>query len=489
MISAPFTRRSFVKGTASAIALASLPRLGIAATPNVIRLEWQTFKTTPHYASFLNAVSTMKGATNASQPSSWQYWVNVHLNYCPHSAPYFLTWHRGYLYYFEQQLRSVSGDKSLVLPYWDYYTYPIIPSEFTDTATGNPLYVSRVNTNVYQALDLSPFGSSVKNFQRGLSNAFEPALENAPHNPVHDIIGSYMGDITTAPIDPIFYLHHCNLDRLWNAWSRRSTSKVPASNNSYWNGNFTYASGLTIAKSRTSTTTGLGYDYANDTMPTVLPPQAQQGRIIRVQGQTVPIQARPPVVTLSATPPRSVSSTRESLGGVRGVSLGVGSVSAAIPLQSTGTTTLQGVLSTSPAVGLSDSSAAALASSQAATPATKTKSFPYVKLVLDGLAIAQAAKAGGFYYNVYINLPATGEVDAVRQQHFVGTLGAFQISAAAHHGMNMIDYDVTDLLAQQGVTKLSQIVVSFVRVNAPFSPNGDAVAIQEVRIELGTDAP
>jgi tyrosinase len=487
MGSTPFTRRAFVKGTASAIALASLPKPSIAATPTIIRLEWQTFKTTPHYASFLNAVHTMKGITDSSKPTSWQYWVNVHLNYCPHDLPYFLTWHRGYIYYFEQQLRIVSGDKSLVLPYWDYYTYPVIPSEFTDTATGNPLYVSRVNTNVYQALDLSPFGSTVKNFQRGLSNAFEPALENAPHNPVHDIIGSFMGDITTAPIDPIFYLHHCNIDRLWNAWSRRSTSKVPASSNAYWNGSFTYASGLTMAKSRTITTTGLGYDYANDTMPTALPQQAQQGRIIRVQGQTTPILARPPVASLTATTPRSVSSTRESLGGVRGVSLGTSSVSAVIPLQTTSATTLQGVLASSPAVGLSESSAAAPAGSQAVTPSTK--SFPYVKLVLDGVAISQAAKAGGFFYNVYLNLPATGDVDAVRGQHFVGTLGAFQISAAAHHGMKMIDYDVTDLLAQQGVTKLSQIVVSFVRINAPVSPKGDAVAIQEIRIELGKDAP
>ncbi|MFL9961068.1 tyrosinase family protein [Paraburkholderia sediminicola] len=487
MASASFTRRAFVKGTASAIALASLPKLSIGATPTVIRLEWQAFKTTPHYASFLNAVRTMKNTSNSSQPNSWQYWVNVHLNYCPHSVANFLTWHRGYIYYFEQQLRTVSGDSRLVLPYWDYYTYPVIPSEFTDPASGNPLYVSRVNTNVYQALDLSPFGSGVTNFQRGLSNAFEPALENAPHNPVHDIIGSYMGDISTAPVDPIFYLHHCNLDRLWNAWSRRSTSKVPAAGTSYWNGSFTYAGGLTMAKSRTRTTTGLGYDYANDTTPTALPPQAQEGRIMRVQAQTMAIQARPPLATLTMTPPRSVSSTRESLGGVRGVSLGASSVSAVIPLQAASTTTLQDVLVSSPAVGLSESSTAAPASSQAVTPTAK--SFPYVKLVLDGVKIAQAAKAGGFFYNVYLNLPATGDVDAVKGQYFVGTLGAFQISTAAHHGKNMIDYDVTDLLAQQGVTKLPQIVVSFVRINAAVSPRGDAVAIQEIRLELGTDAP
>ena len=488
MVSTSFTRRAFVQGTASALALASLPRLGMGASATIIRLEWQAFKTTPHYASYLNAVQTMKANTNAAKPASWQYWVNVHLNYCPHDLPYFLTWHRGYIYYFEQQLRTVSGDSGLVLPYWDYYTYPVMPSEFTDTAAGNPLYVSRVNTNVYQALSLNPFATSVTNFQRGLSNPFETSLESVPHDAVHDIIGGYMGDITTAPIDPIFYLHHCNLDRLWNAWSMRSTSKVPAANNSYWNGSFTYASGLTMTKSRTRTTTGLGYDYANDKMPTGLPPQTREGRIIRVQGQTMPNQMRPAVAALTTTPPRTVSSTRESLGGVANVSLGNNSLSAAIPLQATSTNTLQSVLTTSPAVGLGNSSAAtaSTASPLATTPTTK---FPYVKLVLDGLAIAQAAKPGGFFYNVYINLPATGDLDSVGTPHFVGILGSFEVSTAAHHGMNMMNYDVTDLLARQGVTKLSQVVVSFVRINAAGSPTGNAIAIQEIRIELGTDAP
>jgi tyrosinase len=343
--------------------------------------------------------------------------------------------------------------------------------------------VSRVNTNVYQALDLSPFGSTVKNFQRGLNNAFEPALENAPHNPVHDIIGNAMADISTAPIDPIFYLHHCNLDRLWNAWSRRSTSKMPAAGNSYWNGSFTYATGLTMARSNTRTTTGLGYTYADNTMPSALPPQAQEGKMIRVQAQVAPLDSRPAVAALTTTAPRTVSSMRESLGGVRGVTLGVNSVSTVIPLQASGTTALQSAIGSSSAAGLDDSSAGAMAQPKAA------KSYRYVKLVFDSVAITAAARAGGFFYNVYLNLPANGDVDASKAQCFVGTLGAFQISTMTHHGMNMIDYDVTDLLAQQGMTKAAELVVSFVRINALSSPKGQAVSIGEVRVELGTDAP
>nr|WP_284503270.1 tyrosinase family protein [Caballeronia sp. AZ10_KS36] len=425
----------------------------------------------------------MKASTDRRSPSSWQYWVDVHNNYCPHSAAYFLTWHRGYLYYLEQQLRTVSGDATLTLPYWDYYTYPVIPSEFTDTASSNPLYVPRINTNVYQALDLSPFSSSVYNFQRGTSNAFEPKLENAPHNPVHDIIGNYMADIATAPIDPIFYLHHCNIDRLWNAWSLRSTSRVPVATSSYWNGYFTYAKGLTISKSKTRTTTGMSYDYANDTMPAVLPRQAQQGRIIRVQAQIGAIQARPQTGAFTPSPGRTVSATRRSLGGVKGVVLGETSISASIPLQAANATALKDVLTSSPAAGLSESSKALQATPQA------TSGFQYVKVVLDGIAMPAAARKGGFFYNVYLNLPASGDVDAVKSQHFIGTLGAFQVATAAHHGMNAIDYDVTEVLAQLGISNVNDVVISFVRVSGANSPKGIAVSINEARIELGTDAP
>ncbi|MDR5740479.1 MULTISPECIES: tyrosinase family protein [unclassified Caballeronia] len=481
MDSTSIKRRAFVKGTASALALASLPKLAGAVTTPVVRLEWQAFKSTTHYASFLNAVRTMKGMTDASKPASWQYWVNVHRNYCPHSEPYFLAWHRGYMYYIEQQLKTTSGDTGLTLPYWDYYTYPVIPSEFTDTASGNPLYVSRVNSNVYQALDLSPFASTVVNMQRGTRNAFETKFENAPHNPVHDIIGGYMGNILTAPIDPIFYLHHCNIDRLWSAWELRSTSKVPAATNSYWSGSFTYANSLTMAKSKTRMVSNLGYTYANNSMPVVLPPQAQRGGIVRVQAQVSSIHGRPQAGTFTATPGRSISATRRSLGGVRGVGLGNASLSAVIPLAATNATALKDVLASSPATTLDESSEAP----QAAGPGKA--SLRHVKLVLDGLAITAAGQNGGFFYNVYLNLPATGDVDAVKGDHFVGTLGAFEISTATHHGTNMIAFDVTEQLARLGVGNPNQLVVSFVRVSGLNAPKGNVVSVDELRVELSAD--
>jgi tyrosinase len=45
-------------------------------------------------------------------------------------------------------------------------------------------------------------------------------LEMNPHNTVHGMVGGagFMSDPYLAALDPIFWLHHCNVDRLWQAW-------------------------------------------------------------------------------------------------------------------------------------------------------------------------------------------------------------------------------------------------------------------------------
>jgi len=49
-------------------------------------------------------------------------------------------------------------------------------------------------------------------------------LENIPHNTIHDWVGTRcgsnrdMGSLRYAALDPIFYLHHCNIDRIWSLY-------------------------------------------------------------------------------------------------------------------------------------------------------------------------------------------------------------------------------------------------------------------------------
>lgn len=60
-------------------------------------------------------------------------------------------------------------------------------------------------------------------------------LESSPHNNVHGLVGGgedaetkrragLMADPVTAGLDPLFWLHHANVDRLWEVWVNRDPS-------------------------------------------------------------------------------------------------------------------------------------------------------------------------------------------------------------------------------------------------------------------------
>ncbi len=190
-------------------------------------------------------------------------------NQCPHGNWYFLPWHRGYLLAFEKIVRaaivSLGGPATWALPYWNYSdkTDPNagqLPPAFTAATlpdgTANPLFVTQrygaaVGTLPIDATDASVdclnsvlFYSPnihVKSLS-GYSAIFDHSgrafgtLESIPHNVVHDDVGGYlppnpdagglMSDPITAGLDPIFWLHHSNIDRLWVIWLQ--TTQPPA---------------------------------------------------------------------------------------------------------------------------------------------------------------------------------------------------------------------------------------------------------------------
>jgi tyrosinase len=483
-----FDRRTFLGASASALYVAAVPRLAAAATTQYKRQNWYQFRKTPQYASFINALQTMMANKDATSPNSWQYWANVHVNYCPHRKPYFLAWHRGYLYYLEKQLRLVSGDSALALPYWDWYTSPTLPGEFTDSASGNPLYCPRLNINVNAALDLSPFAATTVNFQRGTPDSFEEKFETAPHNPVHNILGDSMATMQ-SPRDPIFYLHHCNVDRLWHAWALPDGRTMPVQTDPYWAGAFTYATGLTINKTDCySNRRTLNYDYDNTSRPTALPPQTSAPRIIRVQAHITPLLARPALVSAAPTSARTIATGRRAIGGVKNIALRENSVSLRVTAEASATQPVQELLSTASNAYAAEASKSASAAAQALAR-TPPGAYKSVKLVFDEIALTRAGQDGGFFYNVYLNLPERSDPDAVRSQHFVGSIGPFEIAGAAHHGMVMLDFPVTGALVRMGAGATRDYVVSLERVDGERAPKGQVMSVGEVRVELSTDAP
>ncbi|KAF2279722.1 Di-copper centre-containing protein [Westerdykella ornata] len=53
---------------------------------------------------------------------------------------------------------------------------------------------------------------------------FWPCVEAAPHSAGHGGIGGQMMNVFSSPGDPLFYLHHAYLDKLWADWQSQNLS-------------------------------------------------------------------------------------------------------------------------------------------------------------------------------------------------------------------------------------------------------------------------
>jgi tyrosinase len=156
---------------------------------------------------------------------------------------YFCVWHRFYVYYFEQIIRAVLNDASFTLPYWNYLSGQVsdlsLPPEFRDTAS--PLFRPNRNAWVNAGERIDKFNPGVLNLDAldetlyidspDGGQGFCPILDGNPHGLVHVLIGGpqNMGAVPTAAGDPIFWVHHCNIDRLWESWNR-----IPNRTNPVW---------------------------------------------------------------------------------------------------------------------------------------------------------------------------------------------------------------------------------------------------------------
>jgi tyrosinase len=466
-----FTRRTFLKGSVSGVALASLPGGLALAQSTLNRLEWNDFKLTPDYATFVNAIGTMRANTNAADRTSWAYWSNIHANACPHSKPYFLAWHRGYLHYFQETLRTVSGNSQLMVPYWDYYKNATLPAEFSDPATGNPLYVEgRVNTNVRSGLTLTPFSSTYKNFQRGTTNSFETSVEYKPHGSFHNLIGGYMATLN-SPMDPIFWLHHGMIDRLWASWVAADAGRtMPPLSDPYWSGNLVFRSDLSMPRSYTyNTTTQLHYTYTDLSLPTSLPPVAQaMPKLVRVQATIGPPGAGTPRAgNFAVSPPADLGGNRRSLGGAKSIRLNEKSVAAAISIGTRDVELLEMTLGEDV---------------QRPGGGRPPASYRSAQITLNDVHTLPAGQAGGYFYDVYL-LPAGGSPG---EQHWIGSFGPFEVEAAHHNG-GSISFAATQVLRRIESRGRSDLRVAFVRVNGSNYPRGDVITISEVRAELSQD--
>lgn len=133
---------------------------------------------------------------------------------------HFLAWHRRYVRSFELRLQQIHPD--VTVPYWDWVNVREIPAQLSDPAVLQRWSVKR---GAFDAT-LLPTQGLVDEVQKLAPFVpFQGHLESL-HNPVHNAVG---GDMATARSsnDPLFFLHHANIDRLWAQWEGSAQASDP----------------------------------------------------------------------------------------------------------------------------------------------------------------------------------------------------------------------------------------------------------------------
>jgi tyrosinase len=167
----------------------------------------------------------------------------------------FLPWHRAYLYNFEKLMQERLDGELVGLPWWDWHSPATIsegiPKSFSDESVDNkpnPLFNFHMNfkarddqgreVTIDRETKRNPkppgvLAEYIRRFHMQLADIpdlyslqdfsqFSERLRIGWHNSIHNWVGGDMGIVAFAAYDPIFWIHHCNIDRIWAIWQTRN---------------------------------------------------------------------------------------------------------------------------------------------------------------------------------------------------------------------------------------------------------------------------
>ena len=477
-------RRRFIKIASSSLLAGALPvPAAWAQAPVRQRLDIETFSKDPALVAALRKAfevlrsrpnSTLVGAFNyaaihsirstdpdgASAPAAQRsYW-----NQCHKDENLFFIWHRAYLAALERNLQLLSGRNDLGLPYWDWYRNPSLPQifrdEFVDAARTqkNWLYDARRDPAVQGGTAVWTPYSSVGPGQTDFGR-FQDLLNYNEHGDIHlgvggRVSGGDMASIQTAARDPIFWLHHCNLDRLLAAWV--SKGRTVTNQSSAFDSKYKFpiesapdlipvASGMDMAK-----TTPLGVAYESLQAPFAIPPRPA---------------VRPPATVTRGASPRALGTATLSLSTPAAVAVPATGLNIDFTTPKPGDKSVMNVLNVS--------------SVEAATSVT---------VVLEGVRIDNPPR-GLAGFDVLVNLPAGTTQNAGRLK--IGSIPIFSLTAEHPDGMSMAPTfrfgALPTLKANGGIGP--GVSVSLVPRFAPYGDhNSQAIGIRidDVRVEVSS---
>ncbi len=452
-------------------------------------------------APYAKAVARMR-ELSITEPKSWARQAAMHgtsapnpptlANGCKHLSWFFLSWHRMFLYYFESIVHAAvveeGGPEDWALPYWNYGLggeHATLPEAFRHERVDgkdNPLYVKQRAPEINgggeldpaiispnPALDMRHF-TGPADFGGGEGPPEEQfwsepgAVERTPHNDIHGAVGGrggWMNNPFEAAQDPIFWLHHANIDRIWALWNKEGNTNPTDREWASRKFPFFDATGTQVARSAAEvldTVGDLGYTY--DTLE-----RDPVAAVEEVAGPTV------------------MAASVEDAGG------GMGPRSPQQPEIVGGSERPVRLVGAPEQVSVRIDRRA----SDAAQARSASDEPPRVLLHLDDI---EAEENPGSVYAIYVNLPSDADA-AERAAHHAGNLSFFGIEHANRppgdehpHGLRL-SMDITGLanrLRGRGEWSDDALQVSLLPVGVQPAPDdGGATAAEAGTVERRHD--
>lgn len=176
------------------------------------------------WSNFINAIQSL--ATPGVATPSYQDFVDVHIRAMDMNDPEgpswgvhsmnsdgrnFLAWHREYLAKLETQLQL--HNPLVTIPYWSWLEDRAIPAALSNPEDLAAWGITRgsFDPGALPTMDDIQTVNSQSTFTE-----FQKKLEGV-HNLVHNAVGGTMAT-SASPADPLFWLHHAFIDKLWEEW-------------------------------------------------------------------------------------------------------------------------------------------------------------------------------------------------------------------------------------------------------------------------------
>jgi tyrosinase len=365
-------------------------------------------------------VSILTSNNIATQYKSWMYWANSHgtpntippemtkvWSQCHHGTPHFLSWHRAYLFFFESLIRDITQQENFALPYWDWYdsnNMPKVFGEATNSGKKNPLFHTERG---YKARTLLRDALRQPTFED-----FQDSLEGNPHGTVHVMVGGEMGYVDTSARDPIFWAHHCNIDRMWNVWLALDGARKNPVDANWLKQRFAFdvEGNKALLVNDLTNTDSLGYRYDS----------------IEITGPTDPTPPRPEnnVIVQSVPNPKPSKFAPQTLAAKSRIIL----TGESINLQLLVPQANKDMIST-----------------MAIAPQAREAKL---SVVLEGVKATELGLKRGFEYRVYVNLPKQKNIQNQHQDFYLGVINSFQLGGNTKDGKSIL-FKVSPLAESQ----------------------------------------